>query len=41
MDRFTLGLVAFPLLFILLAVRVPIGLAMLLVGCAGTILVSG
>ena len=41
MDRFTLGLVAFPILFALLAFRVPIGLAMLLVGCTGTIILSG
>ena len=41
MDRFSLGLVAFPILFALLALRVPIGLAMLLVGCTGTIILSG
>ena len=41
MDRFTLGIIAFPILFALLAIRVPIGLAMLLVGSTGTIILSG
>ena len=41
MDRFTLGIIAFPILFALLALRVPIGLAMLLVGSTGTIILSG
>ncbi len=41
MDRETLGIIAFPLLFALLALRLPIGLAMLLVGAGGTSLISG
>ena len=41
MDRFTLGIVAFPILFSLLAFRIPIGLSMLIVGCSGTILIAG
>ena len=41
MDRETLGIVAFPFLFLLLAFRVPIGLAMLLVGSAGTAMIAG
>jgi len=41
MDRFTLGIIAFPVLFSLLAFRIPIGLSMLLVGCSGTIIIAG
>ena len=41
MDKYILGILAFPILFSLLAFRVPIGLAMLLVGCTGTILITG
>lgn len=41
MDRETLGIVAFPVLFIMLALRVPIGLAMLVVGSAGTAMIAG
>ena len=41
MDKFTLGILAFPILFSMLALRVPIGLSMLIVGCTGTILIAG
>ena len=41
MDRETLGIIAFPVLFVLLALRLPIGLAMLLVGAGGTSLIAG
>lgn len=41
MDRETLGIIAFPFLFVLLAFRVPIGLAMLIVGSAGTAMIAG
>ena len=41
MDKLYLGIIAFPILFSLLAVRVPIGLAMLVVGCSGTIFIAG
>ena len=41
MDRLYLGILAFPILFSLLAVRIPIGLAMLVVGCSGTIFIAG
>ncbi len=41
MDKYLLGIFAFPILFLLLILRVPIGLAMLLVGSIGTILISG
>ena len=41
MDRFTLGVIAFPILFSLLVIRVPIGLAMLIMGCGGTIMIAG
>ena len=41
MDKFTLGVIAFPILFSLLALRMPIGLAMLIVGCSGTIILAG
>ena len=41
MDKYILGILAFPILFSLLAFRVPIGLAMLLVGCTGTIFITG
>ena len=41
MEKFTLGIIAFPVLFSMLALRVPIGLAMLIVGCSGTIIIAG
>ena len=41
MDRLTLGVLAFPILFLLLALRVPVGISMFLVGSGGTILISG
>ena len=41
MDKFTLGIIAFPILFSMLALRIPIGLSMLIVGCSGTILIAG
>lgn len=41
MDREILGIIAFPALFVLLAIRVPIGLAMLVVGGAGTAMIAG
>ena len=41
MDRVTLGIIAFPILFSLLALRVPGGISMFVVGSGGTILVAG
>lgn len=41
MDKFSLGIIAFPILFSMLALRIPIGLSMLIVGCMGTILIAG
>jgi tripartite ATP-independent transporter DctM subunit len=41
MERATLGVLAFPILFALLSVRVPIGLAMLIVGVCGTAIIAG
>src|SRR5210317_1403864 len=41
MDKFILGIIAFPVLFSMMAFRVPIGLSMLIVGCSGTILIAG
>mgnify|MGYP001314077811 CR=1 FL=1 len=41
MDRLTLGIIAFPLLFFLLGLRFPIGLAMLIVGATGTAMIAG
>ena len=41
MDKFALGIIAFPILFSMLALRMPIGLAMLIVGCSGTIIIAG
>ena len=41
MEKFTLGIIAFPILFSMLALRVPIGLSMLIVGCSGTIMIAG
>ena len=41
MDKFTLGIIAFPILFSMLSIRMPIGLAMLIVGGSGTILIAG
>ena len=41
MDRFTFGIFAFPFLFLLLSLRVPIGLSMLVVGSCGTALIAG
>ena len=40
MDKFALGIIAFPILFSMLALRMPIGLAMLIVGCSGTIIIA-
>ncbi|MDA9164534.1 TRAP transporter large permease [Alphaproteobacteria bacterium] len=40
MDKFTLGIIAFPILFLMMALRIPIGLSMLIVGCSGTILIA-
>ena len=41
MDRISLGILAFPFLFLLLTLRVPIGLSMLFVGGCGTALIAG
>lgn len=41
MDRVTLGILAFPVLFALLSIRIPIGLAMLIVGSCGTAMLAG
>ncbi|MDG1936425.1 MAG: TRAP transporter large permease [Paracoccaceae bacterium] len=41
MDRETLGIISFPVLFALLALRLPIGLAMLMVGAGGTSFIAG
>lgn len=41
MDRLTLGILAFPVLFTLLALRVPVGVSMFLVGSGGTVILSG
>ncbi len=41
MDRLSLGILAFPILFLLLAFRVPIGLSMFIVGSCGTAVLSG
>jgi tripartite ATP-independent transporter DctM subunit len=41
MERITLGILAFPILFSILSVRVPIGLAMLIVGGCGTAIIAG
>ena len=41
MDRVTLGIIAFPILFSLLALRVPVGISMFVVGSGGTILIAG
>ena len=41
MERELLGIIAFPILFIMLAFRVPIGLAMLIVGSLGTATIAG
>ena len=41
MEKYLLGIFAFPILFLLLTLRMPIGLAMLIIGGAGTILISG
>ena len=41
MDRISLGLLAFPFLFLLLTLRVPIGLSMLFAGGCGTALIAG
>ena len=41
MERLTIGIVAFPILFSLLVIRVPIGLAMLIVGAVGTAIIAG
>ena len=41
MDRLTLGIIAFPILFSLLALRGPVGISMFVVGSGGTILIAG
>jgi len=41
MNRIMLGVAAFPILFALLAIRIPIGVAMLTVGAVGTSLIAG
>lgn len=41
MNGFAIGLLSFPVLLILVAVRIPIGVAMLLVGGGGYVLMSG
>ncbi|MDG2474778.1 MAG: TRAP transporter large permease [Paracoccaceae bacterium] len=41
MDRLTLGVVAFPILFVFLALRVPVGISLFLVGSGGTIFIAG
>ena len=41
MSNFAIGLAGFPVLLVLLAVRIPIGVAMLLVGGCGYVLMSG
>ncbi len=41
MSRIELALLSFPVLLILIFLRVPIGLAMLLVGLAGSVIVTG
>ena len=41
MDRVTLGIIAFPILFSFLALRVPVGISMFVVGSGGTILIAG
>ena len=41
MERLTIGILAFPILFALLVIRVPIGLAMLTVGALGTAAIAG
>ena len=41
MDKFTLGVIAFPILFSMMALRIPISLSMIIVGCSGTILIAG
>ena len=41
MDRMSLGIIAFPILLVLLSFRVPIGLSMLVVGSCGTALIAG
>ncbi|MDJ0896212.1 MAG: TRAP transporter large permease [Alphaproteobacteria bacterium] len=41
MSGFALGLVSFPILLVLLAIRIPIGVAMLLVGGTGYVILNG
>ena len=41
MDRITLAILAFPILFGFLALRVPVGISMFVVGSGGTILIAG
>ena len=41
MDRMTLAILAFPILFGFLALRVPVGISMFVVGSGGTILIAG
>ena len=41
MDRLTIGMISFPILFVLLALRIPVGLSMLVVGGGGTLIIAG
>lgn len=41
MDRITLGFIAFPILFIFLIFRVPVGISLFLVGSGGTVFIVG
>ncbi len=41
MDRLTIGILAFPILFLLLALRIPVGISLFLVGSGGTVIISG
>ena len=40
-ERISLGIYLFPILFLLLVLRIPIGLSMFLVGAFGTSLIAG
>ncbi len=41
MERLTLGIVAFPILFVFLALRIPVGISLFIVGSGGTFLITG
>ena len=41
MERLTLGIVAFPILFVFLAFRIPVGISLFIVGSGGTFLITG